>query len=163
MKHMIFVLCLTFASAFFPLHAEQWPSKKVLGILTVSNMTQGALFFMAGRVGEATYQFQSPQQQLCKLLVPVVVGSKAQTYIGVSEVAGFSLQVYSEKLHDALIAGQRILSREWLFSDDLMAVNMDGVVTQGIEQNEAFVLNSKRRWLSWITGNHERLICEKDR
>lgn len=33
------------------------------------------------------------------------------------------------------------------------------VIVQGIEAKESFVLNSKRRWVSWLTGNSRLLRC----
>ena len=161
MKPVLSILCLTLVGFLSPLHAEQAPPQKVLGTLSVHSMTQGALFFMAGRVGEAIYQYQSPRQETCTLLVPVVVGSRVSTSVGVSDVAGFSLQVYSKELHNSLISGQRIMRQDWHFGYDALATDKDGVITEGIEQEEAFILNSKRRWVSWITGDSNRLSCEK--
>ena len=159
MKSVLSTLCLTLVGFLLPLHAEQAPPKKVLGTLSVHSMTQGALFFMAGRVGEAIYQYQSPLQETCALVVPVVVGSRVNTSVGVAEVAGFSLQVYSEELHSSLISGQRIMRQDWHFSYDPLAINKDGVITEGIEREEVFILNSKRRWVSWITGYDEPENC----
>lgn len=128
------------------------------GELSVVSMTQGQLFHLNGRVGEALYQLKKEEQD-CQLKVPVVVGSFGGTSVGISQTEGFSLQVTSRKLHDALLSGERIVSSDWHFSYQWRE-GVDAIINRGILEQETFVLNSKRRWLSWVMEDQRRLRCE---
>lgn len=60
---------------------------------------------------------------------------------------------------DALIKGERINSNEWHFAGMAEQLSADGYIVKGIEADEGFVLNSKRRWISWLLDDKPALNC----
>ena len=62
-------------------------------------------------------------------------------------------------LSDALIKGERINSNEWHFAGMAGQLSADGYIVKGIEADEGFVLNSKRRWISWLLDDKPALNC----
>ncbi len=65
----------------------------------------------------------------------------------------------TEKLSNALLQGERINSKDWQFDSTLHSSKTDGVVISGISGKEGFVLNSRRRWISWMTGENYPSDC----
>lgn len=141
-----------------PVMAMDVSQPKAFGELAVVSMTQGQLFYLNGRVGEALYKLKKGEQD-CQLKVPVVAGSFGGASIGISQTEGFALEVTSRKLHDALLSGERIVSSDWYFSRQWRE-GVDGIINDGILEHENFVLNSKRRWLSWVMDDQRKLDCE---
>jgi len=112
--------------------------KGALGILSVERLTQGSH---------------------CTVKVPVVVGRVANTGLGIDSVTGLSIIVMNQQLSDALIKGERINSNEWHFTGMAEQLSADGYIVKGIEADEGFVLNSKRRWISWLLDDKPALNC----
>ncbi|MCE0495565.1 hypothetical protein [Vibrio salinus] len=129
------------------------------GILTVEKMTQGELLWLKGRIGDATYTLIKGGKETCTVKIPVAVGSKSDTGLGISETKGLTIFVMSKSLSDALIHGKRINSEDWHFSTREQDTNADGVVIEGIKTDEEFVLNSRRRWISWLMGKSYDSDC----
>ncbi|KYN26393.1 hypothetical protein AUQ44_15280 [Vibrio cidicii] len=135
-----------------------------LGVVSVGKMNQGELIWLRGRVGDGRYTHMNEQGQHCTLSVPVAVGQIGDSGLGIEETAGLSIIVMSDKLNHALLSGERILSDQWqiVFWPRKGAAKLpqaDGYIVQGIEAKESFVLNSKRRWVSWLTGDSRLLRC----
>ncbi|MBE3664875.1 hypothetical protein BOO35_07055 [Vibrio navarrensis] len=134
------------------------------GVVSVGKMNQGELIWLRGRVGDGRYTHVNKQGQHCTLSVPVAVGQVIDSGLGIEEAAGLSIIVMSDKLNHALLSGERIISDQWQFvfwprdgAEEIPQV--DGYIVQGIEAKESFVLNSKRRWVSWLTGDSRLLRC----
>ncbi|EOU2461806.1 hypothetical protein ACNTOD_000695 [Vibrio navarrensis] len=134
------------------------------GVVSVGKMNQGELIWLRGRVGDGRYTHVNKQGQHCTLSVPVAVGQVIDSGLGIEEAAGLSIIVMSDKLNHALLSGERIISDQWQFvfwprdgAEEIPQV--DGYIVQGIEAEESFVLNSKRRWVSWLTGDSRLLRC----
>ncbi|KGK19859.1 hypothetical protein [Vibrio navarrensis] len=134
------------------------------GVVSVGKMNQGELIWLRGRVGDGRYTHVNKQGQHCTLSVPVAVGQVIDSGLGIEEAAGLSIIVMSDKLNHALLSGERIISDQWQFvfwprdgAEEILQV--DGYIVQGIEAKESFVLNSKRRWVSWLTGDSRLLRC----
>ncbi|MBG0758543.1 hypothetical protein BOO22_03865 [Vibrio cidicii] len=135
-----------------------------LGVVSVGKMNQGELIWLRGRVGDGRYTHMNEQGQHCTLSVPVAVGQIGDSGLGIEEAAGLSIIVMSDKLNHALLSGERILSDQWQFvflprKGAAKLPQADGYIVQGIEAKESFVLNSKRRWVSWLTGDSRLLRC----
>lgn len=135
-----------------------------LGVVSVGKMNQGELIWLRGRIGDGRYTHTNEQGQHCTLSVPVAVGQVTDSGLGIEEAAGLSIIVMSDKLNHALLSGERILSDQWQFvfwprkgAEEILQV--DGYIVQGIDAKESFVLNSKRRWVSWLTGDSRLLRC----
>lgn len=131
-----------------------------LGTLTLDNMTQGQLLWLKGRVGEANYIFTRQDEKICSVKVPVAVGSLSEPGLGFSETTGLRIFVVSRRLNDALIEGERISSRDWRFSTKENVPNTDGLIARGISLKEGFVLNSKRKWVSWFLKEKPSVVCQ---
>lgn len=135
-----------------------------LGVVSVGKMNQGELIWLRGRVGDGRYTHMNEQGQHCTLSVPVAVGQIGDSGLGIEEAAGLSIIVMSDKLNHALLSGERILSDQWQFvflprKGAAKLPQADGYIVQGIEAKESFVLNSKRRWVSWLSGDSRLLRC----
>ncbi|CAH7226747.1 hypothetical protein ITG08_10745 [Vibrio cyclitrophicus] len=129
------------------------------GTLSVNNMTQGQLLWLNGRVGDATYAFTRQGEKACTLKVPVAVGRISEPDLGISETKGLAIVIVSQRLNDALLQGKRISSEEWNFTTKAYDENIDGLITSGISLDESFVLNSKRKWISWFLGDDQNVVC----
>ncbi|MFP8967934.1 hypothetical protein ACKC9G_15245 [Pokkaliibacter sp. CJK22405] len=156
--------CLIFMLlSFFNLPVPGWSATNLpagaLGILSIDSMTQGQMLWLKGRVGEASYQYRGPDNRQCTLNVPVAVGRIADADVGVSTVPGLQILVLSAQLSQALLAGERIKSDDWHFSRAQGGDNVDGLILQGIAPDEGFVLNSRRRWISWLRGDNRTPVC----
>lgn len=129
------------------------------GILSVDNMTQGQLLWLNGRVGDATYSFTRQDGKACTLKVPVAVGRISEPGLGISETKGLAIVIVSQRLNDALLQGKRIISKEWHFTTKAYDENIDGLITNGVGPEEGFVLNSKRKWISWLLRDEQNVVC----
>ncbi|WED27610.1 hypothetical protein L3V77_05075 [Vibrio sp. DW001] len=130
-----------------------------MGILTVENMTEGQLFWMKGRVGEGKYTSVDAQNRHCSMTVPIAIGGFADTRLGVHSVQGLTIAITNQELSDALMSGQRIHSEDWVIRAAMEAEPADGYIISGIETTEQFILNSRRRWISWLLDDTPRLTC----
>ena len=143
-------------------HLQAWAGDvkvtEPLGVITVSKMTQGQLLWLKGRVGEGIYRFTRNHQQ-CELLIPVAVGSRDGNSIGISDTEGLSIAVTSDKLNQALQSGERVLSSNWQFAYGAQSHQVDGVVLNGVNKSETFVLNSRQRWVSWLLDGRAQVRC----
>ncbi|PJG58970.1 hypothetical protein [Aeromonas cavernicola] len=131
-----------------------------IGILQVDRLTQGELLWLQGRVGEGVYTTTNQAGQHCSIKVPVVVGQIEKSGVGIASVTGLSIIVMNPTLSAALINGERVRSDEWRFSAQKNNSSVDGYITEGIKESEGFVLNSKRRWVSWLLEDKPELHCQ---
>ncbi|KWT99234.1 hypothetical protein [Vibrio toranzoniae] len=129
------------------------------GTLTIDTMTQGQLLWLNGRVGEANYIFTRQDEKICTVQVPVAVGSIAEPDLGISKTKGLTIVVVSQRLNDALIQGKRVNSKDWRFTTKEYNGNVDGLIVNGINLEEGFILNSKRKWVSWFLGDKPSVVC----
>ncbi|MDC5811491.1 hypothetical protein OPW33_04740 [Vibrio europaeus] len=157
MKNVIKLLFLISASA-VAFASQEVPSNS-LGVIVADQMTQGQLVWLKGRVGTAIYRFSDPDGRNCTMELPVAIGSVSDSGLGISETKGFTLYVVSEKLNQAILLGQRINSKKWRFSLNASESSIDGFISGGIGADEGFILNSKRRWISWLMGEETKLEC----
>lgn len=127
-----------------------------IGTLTVKSMHQGKLLWLDGRVGEAVYRYNDDETKTCSLILPVVIGNMSGSGIGIGETNGLTINIISQRLNTALINGERIYNSDWHFSLQ-EGGELDGVIVSGISEDENFILNSRRRWISWLSGkdNHD--------
>ncbi|WP_261883923.1 hypothetical protein [Vibrio pelagius] len=139
--------------------AETLSPTGALGTLSVDKMTQGQLFWLKGRVGGAIYSFTRQDGKACTLKVPIAVGRISESNFGISETEGLNIVVMSQRLNNALLQGKRISSEEWHFTTKAYSEDIDGFIVNGIGSEEGFVLNSKRRWISWFLGDSQNLDC----
>ena len=131
-----------------------------MGILQVERLTQGELLWMQGRVGEGVYTTTNQAGQHCSIKVPVAVGQIKKSGLGIDSVTGLTIIVMNPTLSAALINGERVRSDEWQFSAQTDSRSADGYITEGIKESEGFVLNSKRRWISWLLEDKPELHCQ---
>lgn len=131
-----------------------------IGLLQVDRLTQGELLWMQGRVGEGVYTTLNPAGQHCAIKVPVAVGRVEKSGVGIASVSGLSIIVMNPQLSAALISGERVRSDEWSFAWGVSQRAADGYVIGGIGEHEGFVLNSKRRWISWFLQEKPALQCQ---
>lgn len=131
-----------------------------MGILQVDHLTQGELLWLQGRVGEGVYTTTNQAGQHCSIKVPVAVGQIEKSGLGIDTVTGLTIIVMSPTLSTALINGERVRSDEWRFSAQRDNRSVDGYITEGIKESEGFVLNSKRRWISWFLEDKAELQCQ---
>ncbi|OAN17799.1 hypothetical protein A3K86_02450 [Photobacterium jeanii] len=129
------------------------------GVLSVDSMTQGQLLWLKGRVGDAIYSFTHQDGKSCTLKVPVAVGRISEPDLNISQTKGLAIVVVSQRLNDALIQGKRINSEEWHFTTKQYDENIDGLITNGINVKEGFILNSKRKWISWFLKDEQNVVC----
>lgn len=130
-----------------------------MGILTVESMTEGQLLWMKGRVGEGKYTSVDAQNRHCSITVPIVIGEFSDTRLGVQSVQGLTIAITNQELSDSLISGKRVHSDDWIFRTAMEAQPADGYIINGIEPTEQFILNSRRRWISWLLDDSPRLTC----
>lgn len=131
------------------------------GTLRVANMVQGTLLWLDGRVGQGIYTYKGDDDQTCTLRVPVAVGNLAGSGVSIREIKGMSIIVRSQRLSEALIQGERITNSDdyWRFSFH-DSHGFDGVLESGINTQEHFILNSRKRWVAWLAGEKQHLpIC----
>lgn len=140
-------------------HIHNFP-KGTQGILSVEHLTQGKLLWLQGRVGEGSYTRVDGEGRHCTIRVPVVVGRVANTGLGIDAVEGLSIIVMNKQLSEALIKGERINSNEWQFVALAERRAADGYIVKGIAADEGFVLNSKRRWTSWLLDETPMQHCQ---
>ncbi|OOI04119.1 hypothetical protein BIW16_07975 [Vibrio sp. OULL4] len=133
------------------------------GTLSVDSMTQGQLLWLNGRVGDATYSFTRHDGKACTLKVPVAVGRITESGLGISETKGLAIVIVSQRLNDALLQGKRIISKEWHFTTKAYDENIDGLITNGVGPKEGFVLNSKRKWISWLLRDEQNVVCHSSK
>ncbi|MEZ8724348.1 hypothetical protein AB6D66_25100 [Vibrio pomeroyi] len=133
------------------------------GTLSVDNMTQGQLLWLNGRIGDAIYSFTLQDGKECTLKVPVAVGRISEPDFGISETEGLAIVVMSQRLNDALLQGKRINSEEWRFTTKTYDENIDGLIINGISFEEGFVLNSKRKWISWFLRDEQNVVCHSSK
>ncbi|EGR0393243.1 hypothetical protein OC506_09180 [Vibrio vulnificus] len=134
------------------------------GILSVEKMTEGQFFWLRGRVGEGRYTRFDELGRHCSYEIPVVAGAMADAGFSVNTVSGMFVIVMSQRLNDALLAGERISSTNWRFSvssNELSSSEqgIDGYIVEGASPDEYFILNSKRRWISWLSGDKRSETC----
>lgn len=153
------IILILSATASWCSYASANSPSEALGILSVDTMTQGALLWLKGRVGDASYTFTSDDNTTCRISVPIAVGSISESDLGVGETKGLTIIVVSQRLNDALIQGERINSADWHFSTLQENKNLDGLISHGISSTEGFVLNSRRRWISWLIGDTQSPTC----
>ncbi|MCF4172383.1 hypothetical protein [Vibrio sp. McD22-P3] len=139
--------------------AETIPSKGSFGTLSVDNMIQGQFLWLNGRVGDAIYSFTLQDGQACTLKLPVALGRISEPDFGISETEGLAIVVMSQRLNDALLQGKRINSEEWHFTTDTYDEKIDGLIINGVSFEEGFVLNSKRKWISWFLRDERNVVC----
>lgn len=61
--------------------------------------------------------------------------------------------------NQALQSGERVLSSNWQFAYGAQSHQVDGVVLNGVNKSETFVLNSRQRWVSWLLDGRAQVRC----
>jgi len=134
-------------------------SQKIVGILVVKHMTEGRLMWLKGRVGEGKYTRIDEKGRHCTLEVPVAIGAFSEAQISVRSSNGIAIVITNSELSEKLVSGGRINSTDWVFSQNEGVSNSDGYVLSGLEPSEGFVLNSRRRWVSWLLDDKPSEVC----
>ncbi len=142
-----------------PLKLNDHLPNQTIGLLTITKMTQGQLLWLKGRVGEGKYQAKNAQGQECSIEVPVAIGSFSQADIGIHSTQGLMIAITNPRLSEAILEGQRIHSDDWVFSTKEERKKVDGYIVSGIAADEGFILNSRRRWISWLLDAEPQVIC----
>jgi len=130
-----------------------------LGVVVAEKMAQGQLLWLKGRVGNATYSHLTQDGSTCSVELPVAVGGISDSGLGIDETKGLEIYVMSERLNRAILQGERINSENWHFSSNSKDTDLDGYIRRGIAADEGFILNSKRRWISWFMEEGKKLGC----
>ncbi|WP_159738405.1 hypothetical protein [Vibrio atypicus] len=132
-----------------------------VGVLTVPQMTQGELLWLKGRVGTGKYITVDSSGRHCSIEVPVAVGGFMSSGIGLDSVDGLTIVVTSSSLNDAIVEGERINSEAWKFarSPAFAGGTVDAYILSGLSADEGFIINSKRRWLSWLSDSTPKSLC----
>ncbi|MVD20407.1 hypothetical protein D6U55_12945, partial [Vibrio cholerae] len=113
-------------------------------------------------VGEGKYQAKNAQGQECSIEVPVAIGSFSQANIGIHSTQGLMIAITNPRLSEAILEGQRIHSDDWVFSTKEERKKVDGYIVSGIAADEGFILNSRRRWISWLLDAEPQVICNTE-
>ncbi len=134
---------------------------RIEGMLTVPVMTQGQLLWLKGRVGEGEYQARNTRGELCQITVPVAVGLIDQTAgLDVANVTGLKIAIRSPELSRAILNGEPIRSDDWVFSYKGELKQSDGYIVEGIARDEGFVINARKRWISWLLDEERDAKCQ---
>ncbi|EJL6274983.1 hypothetical protein NMR36_003100 [Vibrio cholerae] len=145
-----------------PLKLNDHLPEQTIGLLTITKMTQGQLLWLKGRVGEGKYQAKNAQGQECSIEVPVAIGSFSQADIGIHSTQGLMIAITNSRLSEAILAGQKIHSDDWVFGTKEERKKVDGYIVSGIAADEGFILNSRRRWISWLLDAEPQVICSAE-
>lgn len=132
---------------------------KIVGILVVKTMTEGRLMWLKGRVGEGEYTRIDEKGRHCTLEVPVAIGAFSDAQLGVRASKGISIAITSAELSEKLVSGGRVNSSDWVFGLEEEASDSDGYILSGLEPSEGFVLNARRRWVSWLLDDKPNEVC----
>ncbi|HAU8250048.1 TPA: hypothetical protein I7148_01995 [Vibrio vulnificus] len=164
MKYYVALLSLFCSTAWGEISMPHDFPSGAKGILSVEKMTEGQFFWLRGRVGEGRYTRFDEFGRHCSYQIPVVAGAMADAGFSVNTVSGMFVIVMSQRLNDALLAGERISSAHWRFvvlPNELSSSEqvMDGYIVEGVLPDEHFILNSKRRWISWLAGDKRSETC----
>lgn len=134
---------------------------RIEGMLTVPAMTQGQLLWLKGRVGEGEYQARNTRGELCQITVPVAVGLIDQTAgLDVADVTGLKIAIRSPELSRAILNGEPIRSEDWVFSYKGELKQSDGYIVEGVARDEGFVINARKRWISWLLDEERDAKCQ---
>ncbi|CAK4068425.1 hypothetical protein [Vibrio sp. 16] len=155
---IIFGLLLSCSSYAVAKHHPEIPNDAI-GVLTVESTTQGELLWIKGRVGSGQYISIDQQGRHCSLEVPVAIGEVGDADIGIEWAKGLTMIITSQALSDALNQGKRVNSADWRISYVTEARQADARVVSGITADEGFILNSRRRWISWLLDDRPAPIC----
>ncbi|WP_253815937.1 hypothetical protein [Vibrio coralliilyticus] len=134
--------------------------EEAIGVLEVNDMTSGQLLWLRGRVGEGSYTWVDQTGSHCTMKVPVAIGQIADSGLSIGSAGGMKMIVMSKDLNEALVQGERVNSKEWRFTK-FGEGEADGWIVDGISLHEAFVLNSRRRWVSWLMGDTRSELCQQ--
>ncbi|MDF4534302.1 hypothetical protein P3491_33770 [Vibrio parahaemolyticus] len=145
-----------------PLKLNDHLPDQTIGLLTITKMTQGQLLWLKGRVGEGKYQAKNVQGQECSIEVPVAIGSFSQANIGIHSTQGLMIAITNPRLSEAILEGQRIHSDDCVFSTKEDRKKVDGYIVSGSAADEGFILNSRRRWISWLLDAEPQVICSAE-
>ncbi|HAS6052437.1 hypothetical protein ABRZ58_09185 [Vibrio vulnificus] len=164
MKYYVALLSLFCSTAWGEISMPHDFPSGAKGILSVEKMTEGQFFWLRGRVGEGRYTRFDEFGRHCSYQIPIVAGAMADAGFSVNTVSGMFVIVMSQRLNDALLAGERISSAHWRFvvlPNELSSSEqvMDGYIVEGVLPDEHFILNSKRRWISWLAGDKRSETC----
>jgi hypothetical protein len=140
----------------------------IKGVLTVNQMMEGQLLRLKGRVGQGHYIGIDYRDRYCSIELPVAIGSTTDTNIGIRTTDGVKIVVTSQKLSDAILRGERIVSSDWVFRSSVEGISIhaengflaDGYIIHGIGTEEGFVVNARRKWISWFLGGKPMLWCQ---
>lgn len=157
----LFITLLALMSAFATAQTTKTENlpEGTMGILTVKSMTEGQLFWLKGRVGQGVYTRVDEQNRHCSIEVPIAIGGFSKIQLAIHSVQGLMIAITSRELSDSLMSGQRINSDDWVFRSAIENQPADGYIISGIEPTEQFILNSRRRWVSWLLDDTSKLIC----
>ncbi|MCG9596918.1 hypothetical protein L1D15_09295 [Vibrio sp. Isolate25] len=158
MKWIVWLLLVFVSESMAGFDPHIYP-EKVLGILEIDDMTSGELLWLRGRVGEGNYTWVNRHGHHCTMKIPVAVGQKGESGLGIGSAEGIKIVVRSQALNKALIQGERVSSQDWQFSALGQSKDVDGWIVDGIGPEEEFVLNSRKRWISWLLGKTRNKFC----
>ncbi|MBD0786321.1 hypothetical protein HUO09_08180 [Vibrio sp. Y2-5] len=158
---MRYFIILSLLLSFISVHsnASTLTPTDTFGTLTVDSMTEGRLLWLNGRVGEADYKYTDKSDRACTVKVPIAVGRFSDPDLGISKTKGLTIVVVSQRLNDALIQGERVNSEEWHFTAKEDDKDADGLIARGISPDEEFILNSRRKWVSWFLRDKPNVVC----
>ncbi len=134
---------------------------RIEGMLTVRAMTQGQMLWLKGRVGEGEYQARNARGELCQITVPVAVGLIDQRAgLDMANVTGLKIAIRSPELSRAILNGEPIRSEDWVFSYKGELKQSDGYIVEGVAREEGFVINARKRWISWLLDEERDAKCQ---
>ncbi len=136
----------------------------VKGVIYSETMTEGTLFWLHGKVGEGIYVSRDRQGELCSLPIPIVAGSMNGSGVGISSAKPLHMLVLNTQLDDDIKAGKRIESSAFKvrYANDGSTDDEsdDIVVLEGLSSDDGFILNSRRRWISWLLNEPLDHSCQ---
>ncbi|WP_421195038.1 hypothetical protein [Aeromonas jandaei] len=160
MKYVLLLLTLCVSTSYAEIINPHSLPQGAVGILQVEHLTRGELLWLQGRVGEGRYTTLNKAGQHCSIKIPVAIGQMEKSGLGIASVNGLSIIVMNPQLSSALINGERVNRDEWHFAALADNQSADAYIVNGINDNEGFVLNSRRRWISWLLEDKPELQCQ---
>ncbi|MDO6685882.1 MULTISPECIES: hypothetical protein [unclassified Agarivorans] len=160
MRNILFTLALIAAVFTGQAATIDLNPPKVLGVLKVKHTTEGNLLWLQGRVGEGQYSTIDDAGKQCSIDVPIAIGHLTKTHIGIVKQPGLEIAITNPELNHQLLSGKPVASDNWIFRPADDSLPADGYLVSGINPEESFVLNSRRRWISWLLNDQPNLVCQ---
>ncbi|GDY25983.1 hypothetical protein AHAT_18730 [Agarivorans sp. Toyoura001] len=160
MRNILFTLVLIAAAFTGQAATIDLNPLKVLGVLKVKHTTEGNLLWLQGRVGEGQYSIVNEAGEQCSIDMPIAIGDLTKTHIGIVKQTGLEIAITNPQLNHQLLIGKPVTSDNWVFRRADESLPADGYLVSGINTEESFVLNSRRRWISWLLNDQPSLVCQ---